>query len=80
MNTPIFFSRNNGLVAVSQNDMGIDFNMTVNQMSPLEASINDTFGNLTMTNLDGTEIYNTCKDSLSQMKAAFICHAKGQMV
>lgn len=80
VNTPIFFSRNNGLVAVSQNDMGVDFNVSVNNVSQMDNSVYDTLGNLSIITIDPQEAFNTYKDTVNQMKAAFIFHVKKQQV
>ncbi|KAF5282596.1 hypothetical protein FQA39_LY05003 [Lamprigera yunnana] len=83
VNTPIFFLRNHGLVAVSINESGIDFNVT-SSMTPLESLNDSSLGNLSVYNMDADEIYNmerdethnTFKNALSKMKAAFIYYVK----
>lgn len=79
VNTPIFFSRNNGLVAVTSNEFSADLNSSL--MGPnASMDINDvTLGaNLSVYNMDPMEIYNAFTDTKGQLKAAFIFHLKNQ--
>ncbi|KAK4884014.1 hypothetical protein RN001_000285 [Aquatica leii] len=77
VNTPIFFLRNHGLVTISHNDAGTDFNISTS-IANVE-SLNDSgLGNLSVYNMDAEEIYNTYKTTISKMKAAFIYHLKKQ--
>lgn len=81
VNTPIFFCRNNGLVAVSSNELGSDLtslNLTSN--TAIETSFNESIvtNNLSVYNMDPEEICSSYKDTLSQLKAAFIFHLKNQ--
>ncbi|KAF5280860.1 hypothetical protein FQR65_LT03009 [Abscondita terminalis] len=79
VNTPIFFLRNNGLVSISHNDSGMDFNIS-SSMTHVE-SLNDSgLGNLSVYNMDPEEMYNTYKNTISKIKAAFIYHMKNQKV
>lgn len=81
MNTPIFFSRNHGLISVSSNDLLSDLNMSQTLNSQIECSFSEpTTSNLTIHNLDPDDIYNAHKDILGQFKAAFIFHVKRQQV
>lgn len=80
VNTPIFFSRNHGLISISSNDPLPDLNVSQTVNSQMENSFNETAGNLTIYNLDPDEIYNAYKDTLGQFKAAFIFHVKRQLV
>lgn len=87
-NIPLFFSRNHGLVCVTPSDFEPDiFNSSVSSdvFSPITAS--DTsmnifspnttnIGNLTMYDLDPEDIYESSKDAVSQLKAAFIYFLK----
>jgi nuclear pore complex protein Nup133 len=87
-NIPLFFSRNHGLVCVTSSDFEPDFlNSSVSSevFSPITASDASmsifspnvtNVGNLTMYDLDPEEIYDTSKDTVSQLKAAFIYHLK----
>lgn len=82
---PIFFSRNHGLVCVyGNNDLGIpDLNLTTTTTNTqLDASlINETVaGNLSLYTLDPEEVMSAYKDTLGQLKAAFIFHVKNQQV
>ncbi|CAH1116722.1 unnamed protein product [Phaedon cochleariae] len=81
VNTPVFFSRLNGLVAVCTNDQISDFlNQSTTSNTPIETSFNEStaVNNLSMYNLDPEEIYNAYKDTVGQLKAAFIFHIRNQ--
>lgn len=82
VNTPIFFSRNHGLVSVSNNDPIVDLNASMVSIgTPLETTFNESVaGNLSVYNMDADELYNTYKDTVNQLKAAFIFHIKNQQV
>ncbi|XP_023018139.1 nuclear pore complex protein Nup133 [Leptinotarsa decemlineata] len=81
VNTPVFFSRLNGLVAVCGNDQICDFlNQTAGSGTPIETSFNESVAvnNLSVYNIDPDEIFNAHKDTIGQMKAAFIFHIRNQ--
>ncbi|CAG9859414.1 unnamed protein product [Phyllotreta striolata] len=77
VNTPVFFSRINGLIAVCSNDQISDI---PNQSLPVEVSFNETHAanNLSIYTMEPEEIYNAYKDTFSQLKAAFIFHVKNE--
>ncbi|GJQ78399.1 putative nuclear pore complex protein [Trypoxylus dichotomus] len=80
----IFFSRNHGLISVCSNDdLGVpDMNLTTTTLStqmdiPL---MSDTvIGNLSLYTLDPEELISAYKDTLGQLKAAFIFHVQNEM-
>lgn len=81
----IFFSRNYGLVCVYNNeDIGItDINLSLatSTNTQAEASISETVaGNLSLYTLDPEEIMAAYRDTLGQLKAAFIFHVQNQQV
>ncbi|KAG5890186.1 hypothetical protein JTB14_010650 [Gonioctena quinquepunctata] len=81
VNTPVFFSRINGLVAVCSNDQICDFlNQTAGPGTPVETSFNESVAvnNLSVYNIDPDEMYSAHKDTVGQMKAAFIFHIRNQ--
>ncbi|KAK9884080.1 hypothetical protein WA026_005018 [Henosepilachna vigintioctopunctata] len=81
VNTPIFFSKNNGLVSVTCNDTGTDLNLSMSGLNtPLDQSVSDVTAtnNLSVYHLDPMEIYNAYTDTLGQLKAAFIFQVKNQ--
>ncbi|CAH0552008.1 unnamed protein product [Brassicogethes aeneus] len=83
VNTPVFFSRNNGLVSVSGNDFAGDLlNLSVTACNtPLEGSFNESIAvtnNLSVYNMDPEEFAPTSLDTQGQLKAAFICHVQKQ--
>ena len=81
VNTAIFFSRNHGLVAISSNEMANELNLSVaGANTPAETSFYESMvvNNLSIYNMDPEEISNACKDTLSQLKAAFIFYIKNQ--
>lgn len=81
VNTPIFFSKNHGLISVSSNDLLPDLNMSQTLTSQIDNSFNDiAASNLTIYNLDADDIFNAHRDALGQFKAAFIFHVKRQQV
>lgn len=81
VNTPIFFSKNHGLISVSSNDLMPDLNMSQTITNQIDNSFNETAANnLTVYNLDGDDVFNAHKDTLGQFKAAFIFHVKRQQV
>lgn len=81
VNTPIFFSRNHGLISVSSNDLLSDLNISQTLNSQIENSFTETAANnLTIYNLDPDDVSNAHKDTLGQFKAAFIFHVKRQQV
>lgn len=82
-NIPLFFSRLHGLVCVAASDF--DTTDILNSSEILSPSFDQSFaqspnvtnaGYLTMYELDPEEIYNSNKDTISQLKAAFIYHLK----
>lgn len=80
-NIPVFFSRNNGLIAVFANDSLADYSLNVTSgTTKLDTSSIEDANNLTLYHLDPDEIYSAMKDTESQMKAAFIFYAKNQQV
>lgn len=81
INTPIFFSRLNGLVAVASNEQIGDYSV-LTPGTPVETSFNESLAvnQLSVYNLDPEEMYNAHKDSLGQLKAALIFHIKNQQV
>lgn len=81
VNTPIFFSKNHGLISVSSNDLMPDLNMSQTITNQIDNSFNETAANnLTVYNLDADDVFNAHKDTLGQFKAAFIFHVKRQQV
>ncbi|XP_057660912.1 nuclear pore complex protein Nup133 [Diorhabda carinulata] len=80
INTPVFFSRINGLIAVCSNDQISDFiNQSMTSNTPVETSFNETaVNNLSVYVIDPQEIHSAYKDTMSQMKAAFIFHIRNQ--
>lgn len=63
--------------------MNTDLNVSMVSLNNthIESSINESaIGNLSVYNLDADEIYHAFKDTVSQMKAAFIYHMKKQQV
>lgn len=80
VNNPIFFSRNHGLVVITSNDLGNDFNTSMN----VSASVTNTSfselpsGNLTMFNLDPEEMQSSYNAPKDQLKTAFLFHLKNQ--
>ncbi|EFA05993.1 Nuclear pore complex protein Nup133-like Protein [Tribolium castaneum] len=81
VNTPIFFSRNHGLVAVASNDMSNDLNLSLTGANSfVETSFNDNVvvNNLSIYNMDPEEISIAYKDTVSQLKAAFIYRIQNQ--
>lgn len=80
VNTPIFFSRNHGLVAVLQNDTDLDLSNLNNTMSNFETTMADNVNfNLTLYNLDAEEIGNAHKDAVGQLTAAFLFYTKSRV-
>lgn len=79
MNTPIFFSRNHGLVSVSSNELN-DLNLSLNAtISVADVSVNEqNNGNLTLYNLDPEDMLNAYKDTIGQLKAAFIFYVQNK--
>lgn len=84
INTPVFFSRLSGLVAVYGNEQIGDY---LNQSMaiatpPADISFNDSYvtNNLSIYNIDPEEITRAYKDTAGQLKAAFIFHIKNQQV
>lgn len=84
MNTPVFFSRLNGLIAVFGNEQIGDYLSQSLALAtpPVETSFNDSFvtNNLSVYNIDPDEICNAYKDTVGQLKAAFIFHIRNQQV
>ncbi|XP_044263471.1 nuclear pore complex protein Nup133 [Tribolium madens] len=81
VNTPIFFSRNHGLVAIASNDMSNDLNLSLTcPNTPVDTSFNDNVvvNNLSIYNMDPEEISVVYKDTVSQLKAAFIFRIQNQ--
>ncbi|RZC40660.1 nuclear pore complex protein Nup133 [Asbolus verrucosus] len=81
VNTPIFFSRNHGLVAISSNDMSNDLNLSATcPNTPVDTSFSENVvvNNLSIYNMDPDEICSAYKDTLGQLKAAFIFQIKNQ--
>ncbi|CAH1978388.1 unnamed protein product [Acanthoscelides obtectus] len=86
--TPVFFSKLHGLVLICSNSSAIgdqttDFLNQSGVMTPVESSfVNETLStaanNLSIYNLNPEEVYNAYKDTVGQLKAAFIFHIKGQ--
>lgn len=80
--TPVFFSQNHGLVAVYNNEnMDRSFIDMAEVTMPLnESKIQETslVGNLTLYSLEPEDILSAHKDTLSQMKSAFLFHIKKQ--
>ena len=83
INTPVFFSRNYGLISVHSNDTITDLNISF----PSSMKATDSFtadetlvGNLTLYNLDAEDIALALNDTVSQMKAAFIFHIQTKQV
>ncbi|KAJ8941363.1 hypothetical protein NQ314_010426 [Rhamnusium bicolor] len=82
VNTPIFFSRINGLVTVSSNEQLVGDYMNLSMMGtsiPVE-TFSEMVGvnNLSVYNMDPDEIFNAYKDTVGQLKAAFIFHIRNQ--
>nr|XP_022913982.1 nuclear pore complex protein Nup133 [Onthophagus taurus] len=84
VNVPIFFTRNHGLVSICSNDRDTtNLNITTQSYSALnETAQNDsnTAGNLTLFNIDPTEMLQTFKDITGQLKTAFIYHVQNQQM
>lgn len=85
MNTPIFFSRVNGLVTVCGSDQLVSdyINLSVaSPNTPVETSFGETLtgNNLSIYNMDPEEIVTAYKDTVGQLKAAFIFHIRNQQV
>ncbi|XP_049818107.1 nuclear pore complex protein Nup133 isoform X2 [Aethina tumida] len=85
VNTPVFFSRNSGLVSVSSNEFNCDLlnvSQNVSLLAVADTSSNESVGitnnNLSVYNMDPEELYEAYKDSLSQLKAAFIFYVQNQ--
>jgi nuclear pore complex protein Nup133 len=81
VNTPIFFSRNHGLVAISCNEISNDLNLSSTcPNTPIDTSFNENIvvNNLSIYNMDPEEMYGAYKDTLGQLKAAFIFYIKNQ--
>ncbi|XP_025830293.1 nuclear pore complex protein Nup133 [Agrilus planipennis] len=81
INTPVFFSRNHGLIAITSNEINLDMSSgNIFQSNTfLDTSLNETLvGNLTLYSFDPEEMYNSYKDIVCQLKAAFIFHVKNQ--
>ncbi|XP_044731324.1 nuclear pore complex protein Nup133 [Chrysoperla carnea] len=86
INTPLFFSKNHGLVTVSDNNDNYPDNLNsslaisdslVTNASLYEMSICDSnVGSLTLYDLDPLEISNVYTDIVGQLKAAFLFHVK----
>lgn len=77
----MFFSRNNGLIAVFSNDSLTDYSLNITSgTNKLDTSGIEDANNLTLYHLDPDEMYSAMKDTESQMKAAFIFYAKNQQV
>lgn len=84
VNTPVFFSRLSGLVAVYGNEQIGDYlsqSMAI-ATPPTDTSFNDSFvaNNLSVYNVDPDEIASAYKDTIGQLKAAFIFHIRNQQV
>lgn len=92
-NTPVFFSRNHGLLAVYPAEQAMpDANRSLSMsMSMADASFddksmqfNDTLGmqttNLSLYNFDPEDMLTAQRDTVSQVKAAFLYHVKNQQV
>lgn len=78
VNTPVFFSRIHGLVAVAGNEMANDLNLSTSILAETSISDNVVVNNLSIYNMDPEEMSNTYKDTLSQLKAAFIFCIRNQ--
>ncbi|XP_017772484.1 PREDICTED: nuclear pore complex protein Nup133 [Nicrophorus vespilloides] len=80
VNTPVFFSRNHGLVAIVNNENTNDMSMSVMSPStPVDTSFSDGgMENLTIYNFNPEEMYAAYKDTNGQFTAAFIFYIKGQ--
>ncbi|XP_018569025.1 nuclear pore complex protein Nup133 [Anoplophora glabripennis] len=83
VNTPIFFSRVNGLVTVSSSDQLVSDYMNLSMTAPntpVETSFSEpvTGNNLSVYNMDPEEILTAYKDTVGQLKAAFIFHIRNQ--
>ncbi|VEN43093.1 unnamed protein product [Callosobruchus maculatus] len=87
--TPVFFSKLHGLVSVCSNtcasgDQTADFLNHSGPMTPTAESsfvneaLSTAVNNLSVYNLDPEEVYNAYKDTVGQLKAAFIFHIKNQ--
>lgn len=79
INTPVFFSRNHGLVAIAGTDNDLSVNTTCPN-TPVETTFSDNIvvNNLSIYNMDPEDILNSYKDTIGQLKAAFIFHIKNQ--
>ncbi|XP_072378626.1 nuclear pore complex protein Nup133 [Diabrotica undecimpunctata] len=79
INTPVFFSRINGLIAVCGNDQDL-MNPSLTSHNLLESSFNETavVNNLSVYTIDPEELHSAYKDTIGQMKAAFIFHIRNQ--
>ncbi|KAJ8925587.1 hypothetical protein NQ315_009427 [Exocentrus adspersus] len=83
VNTPIFFSRVNGLVTVSGTDQLVSDYMNLSMTgpnTPVEASFSESAAgnNLSVYNMDPEEVLSAYKDTVGQLKAAFIFHIQNQ--
>ncbi|KAL1492848.1 hypothetical protein ABEB36_011029 [Hypothenemus hampei] len=82
MNTPIFFSRQHGLVAITNNQSKSSLFGTKSitfDSSLTENSFNANINNLSIYHVNPNEVYDACHDSESQLKAAFVFHVKNQL-
>lgn len=61
--------------------MGDYLSQSIGTTTPLETSLNDSVvNNLSVYNIDPEEIYSAYKDTIGQLKAAFIFHIRNQQV
>lgn len=80
MNTPVFFSREHGLISVSSGSLGHELDASIALMQlPAEVSLNEsTAGNLSLYNINPDEVLAAYQDTVGQLKAAFIFHVQNQ--
>lgn len=87
-NIPVFFSRNHGLLAIYPVDQTIHdvslsravLDNSVDKWTPFDETLSVQRTNLSLYNLEPQDMLATQKDTISQLKAAFLYHVKNQKV
>lgn len=80
INNPVFFSRNHGLIVITSNELGVDFNLSMNVSGSLaNASLSEIAnGTLTMYSLGPEEIQSSFNNAKDQLKTAFLFNLRNQ--
>lgn len=85
-NIPVFFSRNQGLLAIypvdqAMHDVSLSrtvLDNSVDKWMPFDETLSVQHTNLSLYNLEPQDMLATQKDTISQLKAAFLYHVKNQ--